>query len=120
MSAKWRCQLCWGNPYTSPPPGVSRIAMSVLCDRPHPIPDEIEQMSGLGTEYGPGSGWTIRWEMIEQRPVRRWSQEARAKVRKNNLRKRMEAKFPLFAEDFIAAEIARRPSYFDGSYDIRP
>lgn len=120
MTAKWRCRLFWGNPYTSPPDGMSRIAMAVLCDRSHPIPDEIEQKCKPGTEYGPGSGWTIGWELIEQRPVRRWSQEARARVRQRNLRHRIEKKFPLFAEDFIAAELAARPSYYEGSNDRRP
>lgn len=120
MTAKWRCRLFWGNPYTSPPDGMPRIAMAVLCDQSHPIPDEIEQKCKPGTEYGPGSGWTIGWECIEQRPVRRWSQEARARVRQRNLRHRIEKKFPLFAQDFIAAEMAARPSYYEGSNDRRP
>ncbi|OJY33163.1 MAG: hypothetical protein BGP11_05425 [Rhodobacterales bacterium 65-51] len=114
MGAKWRCRLFWGNPRTSPPDGKPRIAMAVLCDSPHPIPEEITQVIGAGSEFAPGSGWTIGWECIEQRPIRRWSQEARARVRKQNLRKRMEKRFPLFAEDFIAAEIASRPEYFRG------
>lgn len=114
MTAKWRCQLAWGNPYTAPPPGTPRIRMAVLCDRPHPIPDEILQA------WIPGDGWAVHWVMIEQRPIRRWSQEARARVRRGNLRKRMEKNFPLFAEDFIAAELAARPSYYEGFYDIRP
>lgn len=71
-------------------------------------------------EYGPGTGWAIGWERIDQRPIRRWSQEARARVRQRNLRLRIEKNFPLFAEDFIAAEIAARPSYYEGSHDFRP
>ncbi|WP_235829722.1 hypothetical protein [Frigidibacter oleivorans] len=67
--------------------------------------------------FVPGSGYSVGWECIEQRPIRRWSQSAKARVRQRNLRRRMEAKFPLFAEDFIAAEFARRPSYFAGSND---
>lgn len=117
MSNKWRCRLFWGNPCTEPPNGMPRIIMAILCERPHPIPDAIQQQCRPGTEYAPGTGWTIGWEQIEQRPIRRWSQEARAKVRLKNLRRRMENKFPLFAEDFIADEVARRPEYFSGSYD---
>ena len=51
--------------------------------------------------------------MIDQAPVRRWSQEAKARVRQRNLRKRMERKFPLFAESFIADELAERPDYYN-------
>ncbi len=64
-------------------------------------------------EYAPGTGWTIGWECIEQRPIRRWGQAAKAKVRQSNLRKRIEKKFPLFAADFIAAELASRPAYYE-------
>lgn len=89
--------------------------MAVLCDRTGSIPLEILEVCGPGTDYAPGSGWTIGWECIEQRPVRRWSQAAKAKVRKGNLRRRLEKKFPLFAEDFIAAEMAARPHYYEAS-----
>jgi hypothetical protein len=51
--------------------------------------------------------------MIEQRPVRRCSAEAKARVRRSNLRKRIEKKFPLFADLFIAAELAARPEYYE-------
>ena len=55
--------------------------------------------------------------MIDQAPVRRWSQEAKARVRQRNLRKRMERKFPLFAETFIADELAKRPDYYSAEYE---
>jgi hypothetical protein len=54
----------------------------------------------------------VGWQLVEQKPIRRWSQEAKAKARVRNLRNRMEKKFPLLAEQFIAAELARRPQYF--------
>ncbi|ANT39901.1 hypothetical protein [Rhodovulum sp. P5] len=114
MAAKWRCRLFWGNPYTVPPHNMPRILKAVICDHPRTIPHEIEQMIAPGTECAPGSGWTIGWECIEQRPIRRWSVEAKARVRRLRLRRRLEKKFPLFAEDFIAAELSRRPQYFAG------
>lgn len=83
---------------------------AVLCDRAHPVPKEIEE---AWRDMGPGSGWSIGWEMIEQRPIKRWSPEAKARVRQSNLRKRLEAKFPLFADQFIAAELAARPDYYE-------
>ena len=83
------------------------MVAAVLCDRPSPIPPEILALTT------PGDGYCVRWEMIEQRPVKRWSQAAKAKVRQGNLRRRLESKFPLFADDFIAAELAARPDYYE-------
>lgn len=120
MSEQWRCRLFWGNPHTSPPDGLPRIVMAVLCNRPHPVPAEVQTFQRDNPEYGLGTGWAVGWERIDQRPIRRWSQEARARVRQRNLRRRMEKRFPLFAEDFIAAEVAARPNYYEGSYDHRP
>ena len=120
MSEKWRCRLFWGNPNTCPPGGLPRIVLAVLCDRPHPIPSEIGAFQRDNPEFGPGTGWAIGWVRIDQRPIRRWSEDARARVRQRNLRRRLEAQYPLFAEMFIAAEMDRRPSYFAGSYDRNP
>lgn len=120
MTQKWRCRVFWGNPHTIPPNGRPRIVLAVLCDRSHPIPAEVTAFRYDNPEYGLGTGWATGWERIDQRPVRRWSQEARARVRKRNLRRRIEKKFPLFAEDFIAAEMSARPSYYEGSNERRP
>lgn len=98
---------------------MPRIAKVILCDHPREIPEEILSASGPGTNYAPGTGWTIGWECIEQRPIRRWSREAKARVRRRNLRRRMERKFPLFADDFIAAELAARARYYGGFDDYR-
>lgn len=120
MTAKYRIRIFWGNPYTNPPEGMPRVLMSALADTSRrPFPPEIEEMLAQD-ECRPGSGWTVGCECIEQRPIRRWSQAARARVRKLNLRRRLERKFPLFAEIFIAAELAARPSYYEGSNDHRP
>lgn len=42
------------------------------------------------------------------------SNEQRARHRMRNLRQRMERRYPLFAEQMIAEEIARKPAYFRG------
>lgn len=105
MADKWRCSLAWRNPYKAAP--GPRVLAAVLCDAPHPVPREVLDL------WVPGSGYSIGWQCIEQRPIRRWSQAAKSKVRKGNLRKRIEKKFPLFAADFIAAELAARPDYYE-------
>jgi len=111
MSAKWRCSLAWRRGPMPPPEGMSRVLLSVLCDAAHPVPAEIY---AKWLEMGPGSGWSVGWELIEQRPIRRWSAEAKGRVRRQRLRRRIEKRFPLFAEIFIADDLARRPQYFRG------
>ncbi|MDT8856448.1 hypothetical protein RNZ50_15750 [Paracoccaceae bacterium Fryx2] len=114
-STKYRCRLFWGNPCTSPPDGQPRIIKTALADTTRGIPEEIREIIDANPDYAPGTGWTIGWECIEQRPIRRWSRAAKARVRQANLRRRIEKKFPLFAADFIAAEIAARPAYFEAA-----
>lgn len=108
--SKWRCTLAWRHGPKPPPEGMPRVLKAVLCDKPNPVPREIHD---AWLAMGPGSGWSVGWEEIEQRPVRRWSQEAKARVRQSNLRRRIEKAFPLFADDFVAAELAARPEYFE-------
>lgn len=105
--ARWSVR--WGNPTTQPPDGRPRILAAVLVGCGQPVPAEI---TDLHRAEGYGSGWCIARELVSQQPIRRWSREAKARVRQRNLRRRMEMKFPLFAEDFIAAELAARPDYF--------
>lgn len=103
-----RHSLRWGNPNTEPP--GPRVLKAVILPRHQPCPAEIMEL------WTPGGGYAVCWELVTQKPIRRWSQEARARVRKNNLRRRLVQKFPLFAETFIAEELAKRPDYFAGSY----
>lgn len=110
MTDMVRWSIRWGHPGTEPPCGGSRVKAAVLVPRGTKCPPD------LLAQKIPGDGWALSWELISQKPIRRWSKEAKARVRQQNLRRRMEKKFPLFAEDFIAAEIAGRPDYFAGAY----
>lgn len=106
MSDMVRYSLRWGNPYTEPT--GPRIKLAVLVPRGASCPPEI-----LAIKV-PGDGYAVCWELVSQRPIRRWSTEAKARARKRNLRARLERRVPLFAEIFIAEELERRPSYFSG------
>lgn len=48
------------------------------------------------------------------RPPRSQSNEQRAKLRLGLLRRRMERRYPLFAEQLVAEEVARKPAYYRG------
>ena len=89
-----------------PCPGPTILA-EMIVPRGARCPAEIEQM------WKPGAGYAICWGLVSQRPIRRWSREAKARARRRNLQRRIEAKFPLFAQIFISAELERRPAYYD-------
>ena len=109
--ARW--SLSWRNPHTEPP--GPRVLAAVLVERGQPCPAEVM------AKWSPGCGYAIGWELVTQRPIRRWSTEAKGKARRRNLRARLEKRFPLFAEQWIADELERRPSYYaGGEEDARP
>lgn len=99
-----RYTLAWRRPDV-PAPGP-RVLKALLVPRGAPCPQEIMDL------FVPGSGYSIGWELVTQKPIRRWSPEAKARARMRNLRKRMERKFPLFAEMFIQKELQLRPAYY--------
>jgi hypothetical protein len=101
----WARSALAGRPPTRAPPGP-RVLKAMIVPRGEKCPPEIMAL------WVPGAGYAVCWELVTQRPIRRWSPEAKAAARLRNLRQRMERKFPLFAEGFIADELARRPGYF--------
>lgn len=46
--------------------------------------------------------------------MRRWSKEAKARVRRRNLAARLARQAPLFADELFSRETALRPAYFAG------
>lgn len=99
-----RYSLAWRRP-DIPPPGP-RVLKAMLVPRGDPCPPEILKL------WVPGAGYSIGWELVTQQPIKRWSREAKSKARIRNLRRRLEQKFPLFAESFIEEELQRRPAYY--------
>ncbi|WP_205315989.1 theronine dehydrogenase [Ochrobactrum sp. 3-3] len=106
MTDMCRYSLAWRRP-DLPCPGPK-----VLIERVVPMgskcPPEIMAL------WRPGQGYAICFDFLSSKPVRRWSKEAKASVRRRNLRRRLERRFPLFAQMFAEAELAKRPAYFDG------
>jgi hypothetical protein len=100
--------LAWTNPHTQP--SGPRVLHAVLVTRGEKCPQEILDL------WSPGCGYAVTWKLVTQRPIRRWSKEARRRVRRKNLERRMTAKFPLFAVVFIAQELEKRPQYYEGDY----
>ncbi|ELC9527723.1 theronine dehydrogenase [Escherichia coli] len=94
---KWRYSLRWKLP--SPCPGKHELVSEVV-EAGQPAPA--------------GAGYAVCLDFISDRPVRRWSEERKAAVRRRNLEKRINRHAPLFADELIARELAERPDYFQG------
>ena len=99
----FRYTLAWGNPHTEclgP-----RVLLTLESDR-STIPPEILEL------WQPGTGYSVFCQPLAQRPSRRWSPRAKARVRRLNLERRLRRKYPLFADDFYQSQIAARPEYY--------
>lgn len=103
-----RWSLAWRRPDKDPPDGQPRVLKALLVARGTPCPSEIMEL------WTPGGGYSIGWQLVTQKPIRRWTPEAKAKVRRRNLRARLEKKLPLFADMFEKAELESRPAYYAG------
>ncbi|WP_160476817.1 theronine dehydrogenase [Cereibacter sphaeroides] len=73
------------------------------------LPEEIERI------WKPGTGYVVCVEPLaaSREPVR-WSTEAKARVRRRNLMRRLQHRVPLFAHQFYEAELSNRRNYFSG------
>ncbi len=64
-----------------------------------------------------GGGYHNVISHISVDPPRRRSAETLAKIRRQRLERRMRARYPLVADEMVAAEVARNSSYYDGITD---
>ncbi|HEV2651694.1 MAG TPA: hypothetical protein VGU69_10580 [Rhizomicrobium sp.] len=103
-------EVAWGNPHTSPPEGADRIKWS-FCLPNHANYGAV--MAEHAPAVIPGSGWCIRVGGYTP-PRTQWSEETKGRVRRGNLRKRLDKAVPLFADIFFAEEVERRAAYFAG------
>lgn len=102
--------LQWANPYTEPTDGRPRVLAEVSTTT-RVCPAALQAL------WRPGSGYVITIRHIPK-PVRERAPEAKAADRQRRLRRRMEKRYPLFAEEFTAQKIAAVPTYYlDGQSD---
>lgn len=112
MPLGWTWQIRWGLPHTSPPHGQPRVRLSVTRPVPsaHPAPPIFDRAFKI---IGYGTGWVFGCGPHMPEP-KRLSPEAKGKMRRRNLERRVEAKAPLFASDLIQIELAKDPEYYAG------
>ncbi len=103
----WRYSLRWGLPHT-PCPGAFELAAAEVLPG-DPCPEAVEAL------WKPGAGYVISIDFQQpEGAMRRWSKEAKARVRQRNLAARLQRQAPLFADELFARETARRPAYYAG------
>ena len=100
---KWRYSLRWKLPY--PCLGEHELVSEVV-EAGQPAPASVM------SRWVAGAGYAACLDFISARPVRRWSEERKAAVRRRNLEKRINRHAPLFTDELIARELAERPDYF--------
>lgn len=101
----------WGNPYRPVPDGQPRVLAEVFYRYKdydgRKVPPEIEAVARLG------SGYSMTVIFINE-PPKQMRVDQLANIRQKRLRRRVEKKYPLFAEQIIAEEVTANPDYYEG------
>ena len=103
---QWRYSLRWALPHR-PCPGPVELA-SVVVEAGARCPTEISLM------WAPGTGYGVCIDFLDDRPIRRWSEERKAAARRRNLARRLDKRAPLFAQELMERELLARPDSFAG------
>ena len=105
IGAVWSLQ--WYTPYEEPPPGWPRVRAEGYFPVGHQYVRQCPPELKLCKK--PGDGWRICWRPVEK-PLKPLQQDALASVRVKRLKRRTEAKYPLFADQIVAEELAKKPA----------
>lgn len=103
---KWRYSLRWRLPRT-PCPGPQELVSEVV-EAGKPAPESVM------ARWVAGAGYAVCVDFLDERQIRRWSDERKAAARRRNLERRVNRIAPLFADEFIRRELDARPAYFQG------
>lgn len=100
----------WGNPYTSPPAGAPRILAECFTFERYP-PDAFCQI-----KFTLGGGYSHVTRHVAP-PPSSVPQETLARIRRQRLARRVNAKTPMFAEHFIEQALEQKPEFYSGITD---
>lgn len=113
----YRYTIEWSNPYKMPEIGQPLVKAEMFetviqrekrlkTDR-NSIPSEFSAL------HEPGDGYCVCWRAISE-PMKQLSKETLAGIRKKRITRRMQKKYPLFAEEMIKKAINENPEYYAG------
>ncbi len=103
---KWRYSLRWKLPHR-PCPGPQELASEVV-EAGQPAPESVM------ARWVAGAGYAVCVDFLDERQIRRWSDERKAAARRRNLERRVNRIAPLFADELIERELETRAAYFRG------
>ncbi|EGC1291133.1 theronine dehydrogenase [Salmonella enterica] len=103
---KWRYSLRWKLPRTLCPGPYELVSEVVGAGLPAP--------ESVMSRWVPGAGYAVCVDFLDERQVRRWSDERKAAARRRNLERRVNRIALLFADELIERELETRPDYFRG------
>lgn len=108
--AVWTLQ--WSNPYTDPPKGMDRVIGEIFVK--YGDPHYNQTPPEFAADKTPG--YTVYWSAV-MAPSKQLPEKTLKSIRRKKLQRRIENKYPLFADQFIEDEIIRKPDYFEGKSD---
>ena len=103
----WRYSLRWCLPHV-PCPGEFELLVIET-----PAGQRMPEAMRAAWESRP-VGYGVCLDFPGTETGKRWSAEAKARVRQRNLARRIDKQAPLFADELIARELEQRAGYFKG------
>lgn len=103
-------QIRWSNPYTEPPSGAPRVLAEFFSANESKPPEDFYQLFTIG------GGYSVFVQHVPD-VIKPLSQKTLAEVRRKRLKRRLNKKYPLFAEQFEQEEIEKNPGYYSGMTD---
>lgn len=108
-----RWTLAWNNSRTNPPEGRPRVLIEQILPR-GVQPEEILKAHVLGSPYG------VHFQPIDQTPPRQLSLEAKQRIRRKAVARRIEKAAPLFAASLLEQTLKSQPEYFGRNEGVEP
>jgi hypothetical protein len=108
-------QVYWHSPYTQPPDGMPRELLRITDWRESSgdTPAAIEQC------WREHPGYCVRWTLTHDpmaRPAVKLSEPLKQRRRRQELRRRLTKRYPLFAEVWFREAVEERPDYYGPNY----
>ena len=108
-----RWTLAWNNSRTNPPDGGPRVLIEQILPR-GVRPEKIDKAHVLGSPYG------VHFQTIEQAQPRQLSLEAKQRIRRKAVARRIEKAAPLFAASLLEQALTAHPEYFGRDIGTEP
>jgi hypothetical protein len=110
VGAVWKIQ--WSNPYTNPPEGQERVITKKF------VWYESEFYNRCPSEFSTFNfpGYGLFWSAV-MKPSKQLPESTLKSIRRKRLERRVENKYPLFADEFIQEELESKSEYYDGKTD---